>query len=67
MEIVKGVVVEYKEGKVVLSAEVGALLLPELDKVKAKVESGELDLVPHTDLDKVVMVKAIEALKAMLV
>lgn len=67
MELVKGVHLDYADGKIKLSGEweVRALVVAELDKVKAKLESGELDPVKGTDLDKELLMKAIEALKAL--
>lgn len=67
-----GVFVEYKEGKAVVSAYEGAIVLeikaalvinPALDKLSAKVESGEIDLIKGTDLDKAALLKAIELVK----
>lgn len=64
MELVKGVELEYKEGKLVLSAEVAAVLNPVLDGYIAKVESGEIDLIKGTDMDKYAALQVLQALKA---
>jgi hypothetical protein len=64
MEVVKGVELEYKEGKLVLSAGIAALLNPVLEDYKAKIESGEIDLIKGTDLDKMVVLQVIAALQA---
>lgn len=37
---------------------------PYLASVKAKIESGEIDLIPGTDLDKMVLLSAIDFLLA---
>jgi hypothetical protein len=64
MELGKGFSVEYSEGKVVLSAKVAELLNPILDSFKQKIESGEIDPIKGTDLDKAVLTRAIDFLKA---
>jgi len=57
-----------KEGAVIgtLSAEVRAAYFanPKLDEVIAKVASGEIDLIPGTDLEKPVVLQVLQALKA---
>jgi hypothetical protein len=74
MEVAKGVNVDYSEGQLVVKADfpqgsieaklkVAPILNPELDKLAAKVESGEIDLVPGTDLDKVAVLQVIAAIK----
>lgn len=63
MEITKGVTLEYKDGKIVASLEVAKALVPALEVIEAKVESGEIDPVKGTDLDKAAMLKAIAFLK----
>lgn len=66
MELVKGVTVDYVEGAIVLKAEVKSLVLAEIAKVEAKIESGEIDLVKGTDLDKQAALGLISALKGVL-
>lgn len=66
MEISKGVTVEYVEGAVVLKAQIKALVLEELAKVKAKFESGEIDLIKGTDMDKQAALMVIGAIEAAL-
>lgn len=66
MEVTKGVTLEYVDGAVVLKAEVKALIMAELEKVKAKVESGEIDPVKGTDLDKTAILGAIGFIEAQL-
>lgn len=63
MELVKGVTVDYAEGAVVLKAEVKALVIGEIEKIQKKVESGEIDLIKGTDLDKMAVMAVIEAIK----
>ena len=63
MKLAEGVTVDYVEGEVVLKAKVKQLVVAELQKVKAKFESGEIDLIKGTDLDKsaaLVVIAAIE-------
>jgi hypothetical protein len=71
MEIAKGVVADYKdgvasvgafEGALVLQLKVGALLLPVVAEYKAKLESGEIDPIKGTDIDKMVLVQALDLL-----
>jgi hypothetical protein len=64
MEISKGVTLDYKDGKVVVEAQVAQFANPVLDDLKAKVESGEIDPIKGTDLDKSVILGAIEFLKS---
>ena len=62
-EIIKGVEVEYKGGDITLTAKVASFLIPEIEKIEAKVMSGEIDLIKGTDLDKDVMLKALSFIK----
>ena len=66
MKLAEGVTVDYVEGEVVLKAKVKQLVVAELEKVKAKFESGEIDLVKGTDLDKAAALAIISALEAAL-
>lgn len=59
MEVTKGVELSYAGGKLVLSADVASLLLPILEDLKAKVESGAIDPIKGTDLDKVAIEQVI--------
>lgn len=63
MKLAEGITLDYVDGKVKLEAEVRALVLPALESVKAKIESGEIDPIKGTDLDKTALLKAIEILK----
>lgn len=56
----------YEAGDVVVKVHVSALLKPALQAIKDKVDSGAIDPIKGTDLDKVVLDKAIEALLAVL-
>lgn len=64
MEVNKYVSLDYKEGKVVVAIDVAPTVNAFLDDTKAKVESGEIDLIKGTDIDKMVMLQAIELLKS---
>lgn len=66
MILAEGIVLDYVDGKVMLSAEVRALVAPALDSIKAKVESGEIDPIKGTDLDKQALLKAIEYIKSVI-
>lgn len=68
-----GVSVDYKEGKAIVSAFEGAVELtvkaaliinPALDNLSAKIESGEIDLIKGTDLDKTALLQAIAYVKS---
>lgn len=63
MKVTQGVEVEYKEGKIVASVEVAKIVVPALESIEAKVESGEIDPVKGTDLDRAALLKAIAFLK----
>ena len=66
MIITKGVELKLEAGKLALTADVGALALPVLQDLKAKVDSGEIDPIKGTDLDKVVLDKVLNQLIAAL-
>ena len=59
-EISKGVVAKLEGGVASLSVDLGQLVVPALEKFKSQVESGEIDLIKGTDIDKDVLVKALE-------
>lgn len=63
MEITKGVTLDYKEGSVVLSAHVSQFVGPVLEDLKSKVESGAIDPVKGTDMDKELLLKALAFLQ----
>lgn len=67
MKLVEGVELKLEAGKLMLVAELAALILPKLAEIKAKVEAGEIDLIKGIDLDKVAVLKAIELIEAELV
>lgn len=75
MELSNGLVIDYKEGALQLEYVSGALtgtikvqaaavINPILESFKAKVESGEVDPIKGTDLDKTIMLQAIAFLQA---
>lgn len=64
MEVSKGVNLDYKDGKIVLTAEVAAMANPVLNALQAKVESGEIDPIKNTDLDKSVILQVLGFLKS---
>lgn len=64
-QITKGVKAKLEGGKVVIEAEYASLVNPLLDDLSAKLQSGELDPIKGTDMDKEILVKAIEALKVL--
>lgn len=59
MVITKGVQLDYSAGKLALTADLGGLLIPILEDLKAKVESGAIDPIKGTDLDKVAIEQVI--------
>jgi hypothetical protein len=67
MKLLEGVELKLEAGKLMLIAELAALIMPKLAEIKAKVESGEIDLIKGMDLDKVAILKAIELIEAELV
>lgn len=64
MEISKGVTLDYTGGAIVLKAEIAGLALPVLQDIKAKVDSGAIDPIKGTDLDKMLLDQVIDALIA---
>lgn len=73
MEIAKGVTLDFVGGEVVLKAQgtgfellakgqVAGLAVPVLNEIKAKVESGEIDPIKGTDLDKTTLLGALDFL-----
>lgn len=75
MEVFKGVSLDYVEKNVLVEVElgsdqkaklflpVGPLLIPVIEKFKAQIEAGQIDPIKGTDLDKQVMLTAVNALK----
>jgi len=72
MELFKGGTLDYKDGSVVLSALDGNLTLqlkamalvgPMIDSMVSKIESGEIDLVKGTDIDKFVALQVLGLIK----
>lgn len=51
-QLMEGVMVKLEGGKLSLEADFGLMLVPKLDALVAKFESGEIDIVKGTDLDK---------------
>lgn len=62
MELAKGVELKYEGGKAILTADVASLAIPMLEDIKKKVESGEIDPVKGTDLDKLAIEQVIALL-----
>ena len=60
MELAKGVTLDMDKGEVVLKAKVGTLLGPQISKLKADIESGKIDPIPGTDMDKLAMLQAVD-------
>jgi hypothetical protein len=67
MELLQNVNADLKDGKIVLEINVGAMLLPRIEKLEAQVQSGEVDLIKGTDLDKMALLQVIAILKTELV
>lgn len=72
MELGSGVVADYKDGKVVISAfdggveltvKAAALIKPVLDGLEDQISSGKIDPVEGTDLDKEALLSLIAGLK----
>lgn len=63
-EITKGVEIGIKEGKAYLEADLKLLAVKPIEEVEAKVESGEIDIIKGTDIDKVVFLKVSALIKA---
>jgi hypothetical protein len=67
MDLGKGLELEYKDGKIVLSADILPVLAGPLSKLKADIESGKIDPIHGTDLDKEFMLKAVDFVEKALV
>ena len=78
MELGRGISVDYQEGELLIKAQgngfeivakgqVAGLALPVLDQLRAQVESGAIDPIKGTDLDKGMILQVIDGLKAALV
>ena len=64
--ILKGVLKDsagVEIGSAEVKAKVGYVINPKLDEVIAKVQSGEIDLIPGTDLEKPVVLQVLQGLK----
>lgn len=66
MELTKGVVVDYVEGEIVAKVKVKEVALAKIAELKAKFESGEIDLIKGTDLDKKAALAVFAAIEAAL-
>lgn len=64
MKLASGLELNYSEGKVKLELALKDLVKPKLDDIRAKIESGELDLIKGTDLEKGPVLMAIDFLEA---
>lgn len=64
MELFKGGSLDYKDGALLLQIKVAGFILPKLDEIQKKVESGEIDLIKGTDLDKMAVLQVLAAIKA---
>lgn len=58
--------VNYAEGDIVVKLHVAKFAKPALEAIKAKVESGEIDPVKGTDLDKAAILKVLDLVLAVL-
>ena len=63
-EISKGITVGYENGVAFLQAKVGELIVAPIERIEAKIQSGEIDLIKGTDIDKDLLLKITAALKA---
>jgi len=59
MEIAKGVEAKYEAGKIIVEVKVADQVNPLLEKLKGDIESGAVDLVKGTDIDKAVVLPVI--------
>lgn len=66
MEVAKGVQVDYVEGKIVATVEVKEVVMTEIEKIEAKLESGEIDLIKGTDFDKTLALQGLALVKELL-
>lgn len=65
MDLGHGLSLDYAGGEVVAKLKVAVPVLAWLDEQKAKIESGEIDPIKGTDLDKAALLQAIELLKGL--
>jgi len=65
MEVMKHVQLKYEEGKAIVEIEVKPVVVAEIEKIEAKVASGEIDLIPGTELDKLLVGQILAAVKAL--
>jgi len=65
MELMKNVEFKYEEGKAKIEISVKEVLVKEIEKIEAKIASGEIDLVPGTELDKMLVGQILAAVKAL--
>lgn len=60
MQLTEGITLELNEGVIELKAHVGALVKPKLAELKADIESGKIDLIKGTDIDKDIMIQFVD-------
>ena len=51
-------------GSAEIKAKVGYVLNPRIDEIMAKVASGEIDLIPGTDIEKHLVLQVLQGIKA---
>lgn len=54
---------EYTGGNIVITAPVGSMLKPALEKIRADIASGAIDPIKGTDLDAIMLNKVLDALE----
>lgn len=65
MELMKNVELKYEDGKAKLEIDVKPVVLAEIEKIETKIASGEIDLIPGTELDKILVGQILAAVKAL--
>lgn len=63
VKIAEGAHLSLDKGKVAITVDVGMIVNPKLEEIKVKIQSGEIDLIKGTDLDKMLLMQVVDALQ----
>lgn len=63
MKMFENIELDFKAGKVVVSIDLKSLIVPALQSLKNDIESGKVDPIKGTDLDKEALVHVLDIIE----